>query len=213
MPGDMSGAVIAARPERAGQRAFVRFKRLFDILLALAALPLVGGVALVLLALNPLGNPGPLIYRQARMGRGLVPFTALKFRTMQPAPAVTRGARDPVERARITPLGAFLRRTRIDELPQFWNILAGEMSFIGPRPDYLPHAREFLALLPDYAARYAVLPGLSGLAQVRLGYVEGLEETRAKVAADLEYIRSAGPWLDLKILALTVVTVLTSRGR
>ena len=196
-----------------GTSLFWTTKRILDIAISLLALPLVAVVSLVLLVLNPFFNRGPLMYRQARMGRDLEPFVAIKFRTMVPSAQVTRGANDPVERDRITPLGGLLRRTRIDELPQFINILTGDMALIGPRPDYMEHAEEFLSLIPEYRARHAVRPGLTGLSQVTLGYVQGVEETRFKAQTDLAYIERANLWMDLKILWLTVFTLASFEGQ
>jgi hypothetical protein len=107
--------------------------------------------------------------------------------------AAPRGPDDPLETDRATRLGAFLRRARFDELPQIVNVFRGEMSLIGPRPDDLPHAMSFMADIPGYRRRYAVRPGISGLAQVELGYVHGRDGASRKTALDLHYIRHAGP--------------------
>lgn len=146
------------------------------------------------------------------MGRDLKPFTAIKFRSMVPAESVTRGADDPIEADRIRPFGELLRKTRIDELPQILNVLRGEMSLIGPRPDYYEHALQYLETIPEYHARHAIRPGISGLAQVTLGYAVGIEATRAKAIADLTYIRNAGLGMELRIFWLTLVTVALRRG-
>ncbi|GKY89242.1 hypothetical protein STA1M1_31110 [Sinisalibacter aestuarii] len=190
-------------------------KRISDILGSVALLPTLGALALLLLVLNLRLNPGPLFFYQHRMGRFGKRFVAIKFRTMLPeAPGkqVKRGYRDPLEHHRITPFGRFLRQTRIDELPQIINVLRGEMSLIGPRPDYYDHALEYLEAIPEYRARHAIRPGISGLAQVTLGYAIGLDQTRAKAHADLTYIRNACLWLDIKIFWLTLVTVTLRRG-
>lgn len=171
-------------------------------------------VALPLLALNPVFNPGPLFYRSLRMGQHCKPFAAYKFRTMRPdEPIKRRGPDDPVERDRVTGLGRFLRRSRFDELPQILNVFRGEMSLIGPRPDVFAHARTYLRTVPGYRERHAVRPGLSGLAQVELGYVEGRAGTAAKTEVDLRYIREAGPRMDLSIFWRTVGTVVDLKGR
>ncbi len=195
-----------------GTPVFWAGKRVFDIVVSLALLPLLALFAILLLVLNLKFNNGPLFFQQTRMGRKLKPFTALKFRSMQPAEAITRAVDDPVEQHRITALGRVLRKTRIDELPQIINVLAGEMSLIGPRPDYIEHAREYLVEIPEYRARHLVRPGISGLAQVTLGYAEGLDATRAKANADLAYIRNASFGLELRVVWLTLITVLMLRG-
>lgn len=200
-------------PDRRGGGAlFWRAKRVFDLVAVIALAPMIGVIALALLAANPVANRGPLFFTQTRMGRGCRPITVWKFRTMLPAPAVTRGHDDPVETDRITRLGGFLRRTRLDELPQFWNVFCGEMSLIGPRPDFYEHAKVFAATVPGYRARHAVRPGISGLAQVRMGYAEGAEQTRIKTRTDLAYIRSAGWRVEAYILRRTLKVMATGFG-
>lgn len=195
-----------------GSAVFWRGKRLADIVVSLALLPALGLVAAALLVLNRRFNKGPLFFRQTRMGQDLVPFTAIKFRSMQPAARITRSVEDPIEVDRITALGRIMRKMRIDELPQVLNVLRGEMSLIGPRPDYYDHAREYLAQIPEYRLRHLVRPGISGLAQVTLGYAEGLDATRAKATADLACIRNASFLLEVRIFWLTLVTVFMRRG-
>jgi len=188
-------------------------KRAIDLgFCTVVLLPAMLIVALALLVLNPIFNPGPLVFAQKRMGRDCKPFRALKFRTMASDRRQRRGPDDPVETHRITPLGRWLRITRFDELPQIINVYRGEMSLIGPRPDYFAHAHHYVALIPDYRHRHMVRPGISGLAQIELGYAEGLEATRLKTAADIDYIRRASLRLDLWIFWRTMVTVWTMRG-
>jgi lipopolysaccharide/colanic/teichoic acid biosynthesis glycosyltransferase len=188
---------------------FGAFKRTFDILFSFVLLPVAAIVAGHLLILNPWLNRGPLIYRQERMGRDCIPFTMYKFRSMVPTQDTVRGWTDPVEQHRITRLGRWLRTTRVDELPQILNVLKGEMSLIGPRPDALPHAQLFLQTVKGYRARHAVRPGISGLAQTQIGYVQGPVETRRKVVLDLYYIHNSGFRLELSIVVRTLYVVLT----
>ena len=188
-------------------------KRAFDLgFSTLVLLPATLIVALVLLVVNPILNPGPLIYAQKRMGRGCRPFRAYKFRTMDVRPRGVRGADDPVELDRIPPLGAWLRRSRFDELPQILNVYRGDMSLIGPRPDYFRHALRYANTIPGYRARHQVRPGISGLAQVRHGYAAGRSATLLKTKADLEYIGNPGLGMDLWIFWRTIVTVCRMRG-
>ncbi|MEM9222009.1 MAG: sugar transferase [Pseudomonadota bacterium] len=187
-------------------------RRAIDVAVAALALSLLAVVALVLLVLNPLFNPGPLLYRQTRMGRRGEGFSMLKFRSMRTA-AAQRTFDAPLEVHRITPLGAWLRRTRLDELPQIVNVLRGEMSLIGPRPDAWDHAKVFLERVPDYRRRLTVRPGMTGLAQVELGYAEGLSATAEKVGVDLSYIRGRTWQLDAAILWRTVKLVAAAGGR
>lgn len=191
---------------------FLAVKRAFDVLVSIAALPVLAVLVLTLLILNPLWNPGPLFFVQTRMGRGCRPFPAIKFRTMRPARRILRGPDDPVESDRITPLGQFLRRSRIDELPQFLNVLAGHMSLIGPRPDYWEHAIHYLDVIPGYRQRHLVRPGISGLAQVDGGYAEGVDATIAKTRLDLRYIRQSGLAMELYVLRRTAHVVCTGFG-
>lgn len=195
-----------------GSALFWRTKRGIDVAVSLCLLPVLLCTAAVLALLNPVLNPGPLIFRQTRMGHHCRPFSALKFRTMRGGKKVTRGPEDPLEVDRVTPLGIILRQTRIDELPQIINVLRGEMSLIGPRPDVFDHAQAYLRHIPHYRARHAVRPGISGLAQVTLGYAAGLEATRAKAAMDLAYLRHAGPRLEALIFWRTLVTVALRKG-
>lgn len=187
-------------------------KRLVDIAVALAALPLLGVTALILLAVNPIGNVGPLFFLQTRMGRDCRPFRAVKFRSMRPARHILRGPNDPLESDRITPLGQLLRRSRIDELPQFLNVLAGQMSVIGPRPDYWDHAQHYLDTVPGYRQRHTVRPGITGLAQVDGGYAEGVDATVQKTNYDLRYIRGSGLRMELYVLWRTIHVVFTGAG-
>ncbi len=187
-------------------------KRLFDIVVSFFGLPIVAGIGVMLLLANPLRNPGPLIFRQTRMGRNGEAITVWKFRTMMVAGEGARGPDDPVESHRVTPLGRWLRRTRIDELPQLYNVLRGEMSVIGPRPDLLDHARTYVRIVPRYRRRLSVRPGISGLAQVRMGYAEGIGLTARKARLDQVYIRNAGWRLELLILRRTFMVMASGFG-
>lgn len=192
--------------------AFVVGKRLFDVAVSFSALPVIGIIAAILLVANPLWNPGSLFFLQTRMGRNCRPFSAIKFRTMRPAEEIHRGPNDPLEVERITPLGHFLRRSRIDELPQFFNVLAGHMSLIGPRPDYWEHAVHYAETIPRYRQRHMVLPGITGLAQVDGGYAEGVEATRGKTQLDLEYIRGSGLRMEAYVIWRTICVICTGFG-
>jgi lipopolysaccharide/colanic/teichoic acid biosynthesis glycosyltransferase len=195
-----------------GSPAFWTAKRGLDMTVAVLGLPILFVLGLVLLLLNPFWNPGPLFYRQRRMGRFGREMTVWKFRTMLEAGDGERGPEDPVEAHRITPLGGWLRRTRLDELPQFVNVLFGQMSLIGPRPDTVDHARVYARAVPGYRKRHVVRPGISGYAQVRLGYAEGFELTARKTRLDLIYIRRAGWWLEYRVLMRTFVVMATGFG-
>ena len=183
-----------------------------DRFAALSLFCLLIPIAIVLIVLNPFLNRGSLWFVQRRMGYRCQPFWAIKFRTMTTVKEMERGAFDALEHDRITGLGRFLRKTRIDELPQIINVLRGEMSLIGPRPDAYDHARVYLQAVPGYRARHEVMPGISGLAQTEVGYVDGMEGVRRKVAADLHYVAHATARMDLWIVWRTLVVVLSRRG-
>lgn len=183
-----------------------------DLLLSLALLGFTLPLMLLTAVLVKLDSPGPVLFRQERIGLNGRPFPMLKFRSMR-TDAEARGPvwasqRDP----RVTRVGAFIRLARIDELPQLLNILRGEMSFIGPRPER-PHFVEQLAgQLPFYRERTRVKPGLTGWAQVNYPYGASVEDARNKLSYDLYYIKHRGPVLDLLILFSTVRVVLFQSG-
>jgi lipopolysaccharide/colanic/teichoic acid biosynthesis glycosyltransferase len=187
-------------------------KRAFDILVSVLLIPVLLLTAVILICLNPFFNRGSLFFVQLRMGKDCRAFAAIKFRSMAVVDRISRGADDPLESHRINWFGRLLRKSRIDELPQIINVLKGEMSLIGPRPDYFHHARRYLRSIPGYRARHAVRPGISGLAQTEVGYVEGFEATRAKVRADLYYINNFGFKLDTWVFYRTLVIVLGLKG-
>ncbi len=206
-------ATLPARPDVFDTVADHSWKRVFDVTVALALMPLFAAVTVVLLGLNPLLNRGPLFFVQPRMGRHRASFDILKFRTMRSAEGVQRRFDEEVEHDRITALGGILRRSRIDELPQIVNVLRGEMSFIGPRPDYYDFALQYCRVVEGYAHRFSVKPGITGYAQVKTGYAEGLDAVRDKAAADLVYIARASTSFELWILWQTVLKVAFCRGK
>ena len=195
-----------------GRSWFRLLKRSFDVGMSLALLPLLGVFAILLWVANPFLNRGKLWFVQTRMGRNCEPFQAFKFRTMTDAPTIERSANCPLEVERITRLGGFLRKTRIDELPQILNVLRGDMSLIGPRPDYYDHACHYLETVPGYRERHTVRPGISGLAQTEVGYVEGEDATSEKVKADLYYIQNSDFGLETWIVWRTFAVIFGRQG-
>lgn len=193
---------------------YIKFnkKRAFDVVVSLLLLPTLISTIIIVWALNFKLNPGPIFYVQKRMGKDTNPIHVLKLRSMSPTTQTTRNSTDPLELDRITPLGAILRKTRLDELPQILNVLRGDMSLIGPRPDAWEHALYFCEALDDYKKRHAVTPGISGLAQVQVGYAEDMDVVKEKVKADLEYIENASFALDLRLVWETIRTVVSCRG-
>ncbi len=184
--------------------------RALGLLLLILALPLLGVLVLAI----RLTSKGPGIYSQVRVGRGGKRFTMYKLRSMRgdaeshTGPVWAPAGRDP----RVTPLGHWLRVLHLDELPQLYNLLRGEMSLVGPRPE----RPEFVAVLtkkiPGYVDRLQVLPGITGLAQINLPPDSDLDSVRAKLVLDQEYIRTASLWLDLRIAACTLLRLIGLRG-
>jgi putative colanic acid biosynthesis UDP-glucose lipid carrier transferase len=187
-----------------GVRRFI--KRAEDLIvgfvcLALCALPML----LIALAIK-LTSKGPVLFRQPRHGEDGVEFDVLKFRSMrvmETGDEVTQARRND---ARVTKVGAFLRRTSLDELPQFFNVIAGDMSLVGPRPHAIAHNQLYRTKILEYMRRHKVKPGITGWAQVNgyRGETDTLDKMVARVEHDLAYIRGWSLWLDLKILFLTV---------
>jgi lipopolysaccharide/colanic/teichoic acid biosynthesis glycosyltransferase len=183
---------------------------LFAVLLLPLALPLMGIVALAIRA----EGPGPILFRQARIGYAGARITVYKFRTMRPVSVEDerRAAMTGQDDDRITRVGALLRRMRIDELPQIFNILQWQMSWIGPRPEAEVLSIWYTSELPFYRYRHVVKPGISGWAQVNQGHVAEVAEVHYKLHYDFYYIKYFSPWLDLLILLRTVKTMLNGFG-
>jgi len=196
--------------------AYAKLKRLADFAAAVAILPLLLPLLIVVGAMIRLESCGPVLFRQERMGYRGRPFTVYKFRTMRQAETSPGGERALAitrrDDERITPLGRLLRRTRIDELPQVLNVLKGEMSFIGPRPEALVLSHWYEQELPFYRYRHVVRPGISGWAQINQGHVAEVDEVLEKLHYDFFYIKHFSPWLDVLIVIGTIRTVLTGFG-
>jgi exopolysaccharide biosynthesis polyprenyl glycosylphosphotransferase len=196
------------------QRVFQAVKRLVDLLAAAVGLLALGLIAPWVALANAVWSQGPLFYRQLRVGRGARPFQVVKFRSMVPDAERKSGAVWAQENdERITPVGRFLRKTRLDELPQVWNILRGDMSLIGPRPERPEFVTDLVKAIPFYQARHAVRPGLTGWAQVRYRYGSNLEDTLTKLQYDLYYIKHRNVYLELSILVKTAAVMIRFRGR
>jgi lipopolysaccharide/colanic/teichoic acid biosynthesis glycosyltransferase len=187
---------------------FWRYKRIFDLVIGTTLIPLFILSTIFIIFLNYFYNKGSIFYIQKRMGKNCEPFFAIKFRTMVDIDTIARKYSDPLEQDRITKLGRILRKIKIDELPQIINVLKGEMSLIGPRPDYYEHAVLFLNSIGHYRLRHEVRPGISGLSQIRLGYAEGLNATKKKSKIDIFYINNANFALDMKIFFGTILIIL-----
>ncbi len=200
----------------APMRAYMAVKHFGDFLAAVALLPLALPVMAACALAIRIGDGAPVLFRQKRVGRAGREITVFKFRTMRLLQELEEDDRQAAMTGdgdvRITRLGRFLRRARLDELPQLWNILKGEMSFIGPRPEAEVLSSWYTSEIPFYRYRHVVRPGISGWAQVNQGHVAEVDEVHLKLQYDFFYIKYFSPWLDLLILFRTVKTVLTGWG-
>jgi lipopolysaccharide/colanic/teichoic acid biosynthesis glycosyltransferase len=203
-----SGAFRKSRMQLALRRAASLAAAVTGLLLTA---PLMAVIALAL----KLDSRGPVFFVDQRAGRGGRPFGLVKFRTMHPLPpgqTPTRSVWDRDDTTRITRVGQWVRKLRLDELPQFWNILKGDMDLVGPRPEILANVQAMSEQIPYYSLRHSVRPGLTGWAQTRFGYSVSLEQVTEKMRYDLFYIKHMSFWLDLRILVDTVKIVLFGRG-
>jgi len=190
-------------------------KRGAEVVLAAFGL-LIAAPALALVALAVLlSSRGPVLYRQTRVGEGSAPFDLLKFRTMRQdaesasGPVWATAGDDP----RVTRVGKVLRKTRLDELPQLWNVLRGDMSFVGPRPERPHFVEKLRKVIPYYDERHTVRPGITGWAQVKFPYGSTLEDAEEKLEYDLYYVKHMSLLFDLAIVLETVKVMLLGRGR
>jgi exopolysaccharide biosynthesis polyprenyl glycosylphosphotransferase len=185
--------------------------RALSLAVSAAALGMLAPLLAVIAVAIRIDSPGPILFVQDRIGLGGRRFALLKFRTMLPAGrTISEWAGD--NDARITRIGRWLRRSRLDELPQLVNILRGDMNLVGPRPHPVCNFELFLANIPYYLLRTTVRPGLTGWAQVKQGYANGLDEEIEKMRYDLYYITHMSPWLDLRILFETIHILFTDHG-
>jgi exopolysaccharide biosynthesis polyprenyl glycosylphosphotransferase len=194
-------------------RLYQATKRALDVLISIVGILVLGLLIPFVTLANALTSPGPLFYRQERLGKGGRPFTVIKFRSMvrdaERYGAVWAGKNDP----RITPIGRFMRKVRLDEVPQFINVLRGEMSFIGPRPERPHFVGQLSRAFPLYRARHAVKPGITGWAQVHHEYGDSTEDARIKLELDLYYVKHAGFYLDLLAVLHTVRIIVGFKGQ
>jgi len=209
---DPSWGLFALQDKPIFRRLHLTSKRLLDLAIFILALPIFL-VVLPLLALAiRLDSPGSVFYKQIRAGRGGQPFTIYKFRTM-----VTDAEKNGVQwakknDARITRVGRFLRKTRLDELPQIINVLRGEMSFVGPRPERPEFITELEQQIPFYSTRMLVKPGLTGWAQVHYDYGNTIEDAKMKLQYDFYYVRYWSLWMDIYTLFRTIAVVVQFKG-
>ncbi len=187
--------------------------RILEVITAVCGLA-VGTLLLPVIAVgNVIGNRGPLFYTQHRVGKNGKIFTIIKFRTMVRNAEVNGAVFTTLNDNRITRFGKFMRKTRIDEFPQFLNILKGEMAVIGPRPERPVFVKEIAEKVPFYETRHVIKPGLTGWAQVNYSYGETIEDSLIKLQYDLYYIKHRSLFLDVNIMVKTLSTILFYRGQ
>lgn len=186
------------------------FKRVFDFCLALFSLVIFSPLILIIAAAIKLEDwRGPTIYSQERIGYKGRPFTLYKFRSMrmdaeQAGAQLCQGEQDD----RLTCVGAFIRAHHLDEFPQLWNVLKGDMSFVGPRPERAFYIEQIMAYRPDYQRLYALRPGLFSFATLYNGYTDTIEKMLTRLDYDLEYLENWSVWTDVKIILLTSISII-----
>ena len=194
-------------------RMLLAGKRLVDVLAAGIGLVVLSPIMALVAVLVRLTSVGPVFYHQQRVGKGGKVFTVHKFRSMRAdAEAGTGAVWAQAKDSRITPIGGFLRRTRLDEIPQLWNVLIGDMSMVGPRPERPEFVCKLTEQIPFYGLRHSVRPGVTGWAQVRYTYGASVEDSMEKLQYDLFYIKRMTIAFDLFILFSTIKTVILRRG-
>ena len=189
-------------------------KRLMDIIISLivlvVTLPFLGIIALLI----RMDSKGPIIYKQRRVGRGGRLFTIYKFRTMKEGAEAETGPTWATQNdARVTKIGYWLRKLRLDEIPQLWNVLRGSMSLVGPRPERPHFVDQFRIQIPLYTRRLRVRPGITGWAQVKWKYDSSLDDVKEKTKYDLFYVENISLKMDLKILIITIITMIKGKGQ
>jgi putative colanic acid biosynthesis UDP-glucose lipid carrier transferase len=189
-------------------------KRLSDICLTLMILALIWPVMLVVALAVKLTSPGPILFTQRRYGADGESIVVYKFRSMTVMEDGTQIRQAQKNDQRLTPIGAFIRRTSLDELPQFINVLQGRMSIVGPRPHANAHNELYRTLIKGYMIRHKVKPGITGWAQVSgfRGETDTLEKMEKRISHDLDYLRNWSIWLDLKIIFMTAFSVVRDRN-
>lgn len=207
-----SGKLSALKSGRVFSRRQYLCKRAFDLGFSITALVLFAPFGLLIGILIKLASSGPVFYSQVRVTQGGKLFTLYKFRTMrmnadQPRGTMSTKENDP----RIYPFGRFLRRFHLDEVPQLWNVIKGDMSIVGPRAEYIKTLEIAKKHYPEFEYRELVPAGITGWAQIRQGHVDQIEDYRIKLEHDLYYILNFSFWMDLQVVFLTILTLLRIR--
>ena len=189
-------------------------KRFLDFAISVVGLAVTAPVMFVIAVAVKMDSKGPVLYKQTRVGKGGKFFEIFKFRTMRQDAEVASGPVWATENdPRITRLGQFLRTTHLDELPQFFNVIRGEMSLVGPRPERPYFVDEFRKVIPNYEKRLFAKPGVTGLAQVKRRYDESLADVKRKLRYDVLYVEKMCPLMDVKLMFMTLGTMVFRTGR
>ena len=191
---------------------YLTTKRFMDLTAIALVLPLALLIALITAIAIKLESPGKVFFWQKRVGMNGKVFNMLKFRSMTSDSEAKGSQFAQSNDMRVTRVGKFIRKFRVDEIPQLWNVLRGEMSIIGPRPEQESFVEEFNKSIPNYSLRHTVMPGITGLAQTEQGYVADAEATITKLEYDLYYIKNMSLWTDAQITLKTIYTILTGFG-
>jgi len=192
---------------------FAPVKRILDVMAVVATLPLWAALAGIVAIIVKMDSPsGPVIYRQERVGRNGAVFTLVKFRTMVEDAEADGPQFAKRDDSRVTRVGRFLRMTRLDEIPQLWNVLKGDLSLVGPRPERTVFVDSYARSIPFYAGRHLIRPGVTGWAQVQYGYADGVADAVEKLTYDLYYVKHSSIWFDIHILGSSIWTVISGFG-
>ena len=197
--------------KKALSTAAERLKRVFDVLVAVCGLLVFAPAFVVLYFVIRHEDGGPAIFRQERIGRGGRPFMLYKFRSMTVTAEKDGPALYVKGDKRLTKVGRFLREHHLDELPQLWNVLKGDMSVVGYRPERQFFVEKIMAVNPDYERLYEMRPGLFSSATLYNGYTDTLEKMLERLRMDLEYLGNWNLWLDIKIIFLTAMSIITGK--
>jgi exopolysaccharide biosynthesis polyprenyl glycosylphosphotransferase len=212
--GDVQGEPLINLTDANVSASTANIKRTFDVVLSAVALVVLSPLMLSLAIAVKCSSPGPVIYRQERVGRRRRKFNILKFRSMHvDAEKQGRPQLADVDDPRATALGRVMRKYRLDELPQFWNVIRGDMSLVGPRPERQYFADQIMNVTPLYSLIYQVRPGITSWGSVKFGYASSIREMVLRLRFDLIYMENISLLTDLKIILYTVSTVLSGKGK
>jgi lipopolysaccharide/colanic/teichoic acid biosynthesis glycosyltransferase len=190
----------------------VHTKRLIDIVGSTIAIIILSPIYLIISIGVKLSSPGPIIYSHQRIGRNAKPFTIYKFRSMVKNAETNGPELSSKSDCRVTSFGRFLRKTRLDEIPQFFNVIKGDMSLVGPRPERKYYIDKITAKAPHYAHLLRVRPGITSWGQVKYGYAENVEQMIERLKYDIIYIENMSLYIDFKIMIYTIKIIFQGKG-